>query len=85
MSIARLREIVHSEQQGGWSDRNKEAFATLFGSPEGRYPKAASKVATVRAPEMNQDSGVSFAAYIPPSSPTSGSYSGLSFVMFPVP
>ena len=34
---------------------------------------------------MNQDSGVPFAAYIHPSNPTSGPYSGLSFVMCPVP
>lgn len=34
---------------------------------------------------MNADSGVPFAAYIHPSNPPSGPYSGLSFVIFPVP
>jgi 5-methylcytosine-specific restriction enzyme B len=34
---------------------------------------------------MSPDSGVPFAAYIHPSNPASGPYSGLSFVIFPVP
>jgi len=34
---------------------------------------------------MSPDSGVPFAAYIHPSNPPSGPYSGLSFVIFPVP
>jgi 5-methylcytosine-specific restriction protein B len=34
---------------------------------------------------MSADSGVPFAAYIHPSNPSSGPYSGLSFVIFPVP
>jgi 5-methylcytosine-specific restriction enzyme B len=85
MSIKPLVDIVHSSTQDSWADRNKEAFATLFGAPDGRYPKSASKAATLRAPEMSQDSGVPFAAYIHPSNPSSGPYSGLSFVIFPVP
>lgn len=85
MSFSLLREIVHSQTQDSWSKRNKGAFDALFGAPEGRYPKQASKVATLRAPEMSGDAGVPFAAYIHPSNPTSGPYSGLSFVLFPVP
>ncbi len=34
---------------------------------------------------MNPESGVPFAAYIHPSNPPSGPYSGLSFAIFPVP
>ena len=68
---------------GQWSKRNDEAFKALFGSPEGRYPKAAEKSVTLRAPEMSQDSGVPFAAYIHPSNPTKGAYGGFSFVIFP--
>ncbi len=34
---------------------------------------------------MSTDSGVPFVAYIHPQNPPSGPYSGLSFVMFPVP
>ena len=34
---------------------------------------------------MSADSGVPFAAYVHPSNPPSGPYSGLSFVIFPVP
>ena len=72
-------------KQESWSERNKAAFDALFGSPGGRYPKQSSKTLTARAPEMSADSGVPFAAYIHPQNPPSGPYSGLSFVMFPVP
>jgi 5-methylcytosine-specific restriction protein B len=34
---------------------------------------------------MSSDSGVPFSAYIHRSNPPSGPYSGLSFVVFPVP
>jgi 5-methylcytosine-specific restriction protein B len=84
MSLGPLLEIIHSTTQDSWSERNKRAFEALFGSPEGRYPKPAAKTVTLRAPEMSGDSGVSFAAYIHPSNPPSGPYSGLSFVIFPV-
>jgi 5-methylcytosine-specific restriction enzyme B len=84
MSLAPLLEIIHSSTQDSWSERNRAAFEGLFGSPEGRYPKLAEKAVTPRAPEMSADSGVPFAAYIHPSNPTSGPYSGLSFVIFPV-
>jgi 5-methylcytosine-specific restriction protein B len=85
MSIERLLDIIHTPAQAGWTDRNKQAFNTLFGTAEGRYPKSAIKGVMLRAPEMNQDSGVPFAAYIHPSNPSSGPYSGLSFVVFPAP
>ncbi len=85
MSLAPLLEIIHSSTQDAWSERNKAAFEALFGSPEGRYPKSAEKAVTRRAPEISADSGVPFAAYIHPSNPSSGPYSGLSFVIFPVP
>src|SRR5215831_13611188 len=83
MSLAPLLEIIHSPMKDSWSERNKAAFEALFGSPEGRYPKPAAKSVTLRAPEMSADSGVPFAAYIHPSNPSSGPYSGLSFVIFP--
>src|SRR5208283_81454 len=85
MSLVPLLDIIHSHQLENWNARNKKAFDALFGSPEGRYSKLAAKELTVRAPEMNADSGVPFAAYIHPSNPASGPYSGLSFVVFPVP
>src|SRR5438477_12642026 len=85
MSFRLLLEIVHSLRRESWSERNKAALDALFGSSEGRYPKQASKVVTLRAPEMSADSGVPFSAYIHPSNPPSGPYSGLSFVIFPVP
>lgn len=85
MNFPLLGEIVQSQTQEAWSERNKAAFEALFGSPEGRYPKGAANVATLRAPEMSGDSGVPFAAYIHPSNARSGPYSGVSFVIFPVP
>ncbi len=83
MSLDPLVQLIHSPQQNEWSKRNDKAFSALFGSPEGRYPKAAEKSVTLRAPEMSQDSGVPFAAYIHPSNPTKGAYGGFSFVIFP--
>ena len=80
MSLDPLVQLIHSPQQDEWSKRNDEAFKALFGSPDGRYPKAAEKSVTLRAPEMSQDSGVPFAAYIHPSNPTKGAYGGFSFV-----
>lgn len=85
MSTASIVDIVHSHSLGDWSGRNKAAFSALFGKPSGRYPQAAEKELSLRAPEMSPGSGVTFAAYISHSNPTSGPYSGLSFVMFPVP
>ncbi|MGH9628957.1 MAG: McrB family protein, partial [Bryobacteraceae bacterium] len=85
MNIAPLVDIIHSGTQESWAERNKSAFEALFGSPDGRYPKPAANTVRLRAPEMSSDSGVPFAAYIHPSNPPSGAYSGLSFVIFPVP
>lgn len=84
MSLSSLVDIIHSGTLDDWSNRNKKAFESLFGAPGGRYIKVAEKVFTVRAPVMGPESGVPFAAYIHPSNPTSGPYSGLSFVLFPV-
>src|SRR5579872_975227 len=84
MSLLPLLDIINSPKQDSWAERNGAAFNALFGSPDGRYRKPAAKEATLRAPEMGPD-GVPFAAYIHPSNPTSGRYSGLSFVVFPVP
>ncbi len=83
MSLDPLVQLIHSLQHEEWGKRNDEAFKALFGVPDGRYPKAAEKSVTLRAPEMGQDSGVSFAAYIHPSNPTKGAYGGFSFVIFP--
>ncbi len=85
MSFDRLVEIVHSSSQESWAERNKAALESLFDGTDRRYPKSAAKAVAPRAPEMNVDSGVPFAAYIHPSNPSSGPYSGFSFVIFPVP
>jgi 5-methylcytosine-specific restriction protein B len=83
MSLDRLVQIIHSSQQGEWSERDEEAFKALFGSPDGRYPKAAEKSVRLRAPEMSQDSSVPFAEHIQTADPTKGAYGGFSFVVFP--
>ena len=77
-------EVVHASVDIGWKERNEAALAALFGSEEGRYPRAASTEVALRAPAMGGETGVPFAAYIHPSNPPSGVYSGLSFVIFPV-
>jgi len=84
MSLDSLLKVIHDPNSGEWAERNKIAFESLFGSTTGRYPKSAEKTMTLRAPamDMNKD-GVRYAAYIHPSNPTSGPYSGLSFVIFP--
>jgi 5-methylcytosine-specific restriction protein B len=84
MSLEHLVQLIHRSEDDGWSDRNKQAFESLFGSPHGRYPKLAEKAVTLRAPGIDPDTGVPFAAYIHPSNPQAGPYSGLSFVVFPV-
>lgn len=83
MSTTSIVDIIHSCSSGDWSERNKTAFEALFGTPGGRYPQSAEKEVSLRAPEMSPGSGVTFAAYISHSNPTSGPYGGLSFVMFP--
>lgn len=85
MSIDALIDLIHAKEYSNWTKPNEKAFKALFDTPEGRYPTRAEKTVTLRAPEMNSESGVPFAAYIHPSNPKSGPYSGFSFVIFPVP
>lgn len=77
-----LVELIHSGTLESWKERNAQALASLFGS---RYAQRAEKSVALRAPDMRgNDSGIPFAAYIHPSNPDSGGYSGMSFVIFPV-
>ena len=62
----------------------KRAFESLFGSPDGRYPVRAKSLLSLRAPALKADNGVAFSAFIHHTNASSGPYSGLSFVMFPV-
>lgn len=84
MSLTSLLEIIHSGTQENWRDRNDKAFNTLLGGTGGRYKKDAEKDFSLRAPESLTESGVPFAAYIHPSNPKSGAYSGMSFAIFPM-
>jgi len=85
MSLDVLVDIIYSSDRDKWTDQNKTAFDELFGVQQGRYPARAKGELTLRAPGMKQDGGIPFAAYIHPANPSSGAYSGLSFVIFPVP
>jgi len=81
MSLDALVEIIHKPSLEGWAEANRAAFEALFGTPAGRYPKAAEKSTSLRAPSQLE---VPYAAYIHSANPTSGAYGGLSFVIFPV-
>lgn len=69
--------------EGGWAQRNKDAFEALFG-PNGRYLSSGAKRVALRAPDQTGDDAL-FASYLHPDNPTSGAYGGMSFVLFPRP
>ena len=71
------REPYNSES---WSDESEKALESLFGSDGGRYSLRSQKEVQLRTPKAT----VPFAAIIHESNPTSGGYSGQSFVIFPV-
>ena len=82
MSLDPLVELVHSVQQGEWGERNEDAFKALFGSPRRRYPKAAEKSVTLRAPDESRF-GSTFRCLYSPGKSHKGAYGGFSFVIFP--
>lgn len=63
-----------------WSYNSEEALESLFGSDGGRYSLRSKDEVQLRTPSAK----VPFAAIIHESNPTSGGYSGMSFVIFPV-
>ena len=67
-----------------WHEKSKIAFEELFGTPNGRYSKAAFNTVKFRTPKLDGDKNVPFSAIINPSAPDSGGYSGMSIVIFPV-
>lgn len=67
-----------------WPEDNATAFRALFGASGGRYSAAAEKVVALRNPQIKNDAGVPFAAYIHPANPNSGPYGGMSIAIFPV-
>jgi len=85
MGIDGLAKVIQNGAPEAWAATNKTCFDRLFGAPDGRYPQKAHNLFQLRAPEMRDEKGVPYAAYIHPSNPTSGPYSGTSFVVFPVP
>lgn len=79
----KLIELIHSTGTANWNESSNEAFAELYGSPNGRYAQAAGQSVSLRAPEFKDKKGVTFAALIDKSNPDSGAYGGMSFVIFP--
>jgi 5-methylcytosine-specific restriction protein B len=63
-----------------WPIESEQAFKELFGSKGGRFPSNSEKAIQFRTPKAN----VPFAAMIHETNPTSGGYSGMSFVIFPI-
>lgn len=63
-----------------WHEKSREAFEELF---DVRYPVKAKTGLQFRTPKMGEDN-VAFSAIIHSSNPSSGAYSGMSFVLFPI-
>lgn len=80
MPIDELLSLISSPQKQGWAENHRRILSQLFGRPAGRYPAQAQSALKLRAPEGID---VPYAAYIHPSNPDSGPYSGLSLVFFP--
>lgn len=81
--MEKLLNLIYSNTTENWNECCKEAFNELYGAPHGRYPEKASKIVTLRAPEMKDEGGVTFAALIDQKNPNAGPYGGTSFVLFP--
>ena len=81
--MQKLINLIYTPTEN-WTDDNKLALEELFGSGGGRYPSRAKETIKLRAPKMNTEDGVSYAAYIHPSNPDVGPYGGMCFVIFPV-
>ena len=81
--MQKLINLIYTPTEN-WTDDNKLALEELFGSGGGRYPSRAKETIKLRAPKMNTEEGVSYAAYIHPSNPDVGPYGGMCFVIFPV-
>lgn len=81
--MEKLINLIYSSTEE-WTEDNKLAFEELFGATGGRYPSLARKSVKLRAPRMNTEEGISYAAYIHPSNPDVGPYGGMCFVIFPV-
>lgn len=85
MGLEQLSNVVLKPPGGEvWTAANQTAFKSLLGAGGGRYPASAEKDVAVRAPAMDGDKGVPFAAYVHKQNPTSGAYGGMSFAIFPV-
>jgi 5-methylcytosine-specific restriction enzyme B len=79
----KLISLINTKGIENWNERCTEAFADLYGSPNGRYSQSAGLSVNLRAPEFKDKKGVTFAALIDKSNPDSGAYGGMSFVIFP--
>ena len=80
-----LNVILERRYSNAWPEKFEAGFDALFGGDGGRYPDAAKRQVTLRAPRPSEDSEgiVPFAALIHPSNPSSGPYGGTSLAVFP--
>jgi len=81
--MKQLIDVIHQSGLDNWQSRNELAFKELFAS-NSRYTERAKEKVTLRAPLIQGEKNVSFAAYIHPDNPDSGAYGGMSFVIFPI-
>lgn len=82
MNLDALVQVVHNRDSANWFKQNEAAFQALFGAQTGRYPAKAEKSFALRAPKESPEV-VSYAAYIHPDNPSSGTYTGMCFGLFP--
>ena len=75
-----LELTAKNYESENWAEKSEEALESLFGSDGGRYSLRARKEIQLRTPKAK----VPFCAIIHESNPTSGGYSGMSFVIFPI-
>jgi 5-methylcytosine-specific restriction protein B len=75
-----LELCTKSYNSESWAEESESAFEEVFGSNGGRYPLSAKKDIQFRTPAAT----IPFSAIIHESNPTSGGYSGMSFVIFPI-
>jgi len=80
-----LSAILQRKYSKEWPEKFKAGFEDLFGGAGGRYPDAAKRLVSLRAPAPAEgnEGAVPFAALIHQSNPNSGPYGGTSLAVFP--
>lgn len=77
--LSRLTALI---ARGRLRDDDRPALEGIFGEG-GRYHARSRVLAELRVAALSHEAGVPFAGYLPPDSPPSGAYDGMSLVWFP--